>query len=282
MQSPHGTREDALQRPGIIRSGGLRHGQMGGRLGHLGNLTMLLYAVFRHRGTAHLARAQGVLKAALRGGNGGILTSLAVVAGVAGAQSAGAAGLGVLAIVVLGLASLAANAVWIGLGGFVSDRAQRHHYRGERHRMMERMGEDPRRGREAVEAVLVDGGLDEDSARDAAAILIRSPDMASDLILSREFGLSLPRATNPALDALAAFGAFVGLGMVPLLPYLLGVAERSAFGVSVTLTALALLLTGGLRWHATGESPLRALGETLLFGGLIAVVAHGVGRLVAG
>lgn len=243
---------------------------------------MLFETLFRRRGNAHLTRSQEFLKPTVYGGNDGIVTTFAIVAGFAGAQAEGTAEIGAIAVIVFGLANLLADALSMGMGEFLSGRSQRSLYRAERRELLDSLKADPRRGREAVEALLTEGGLDTESARDAAAILARSPELSAELILTREFEMSDPRSSNPALDGLTTFGSFVVFGLLPLLPYIGGMEPGAAFPLSVATTAFALLLLGVLRWQATRENVLRAVGETLLVGGICSVAAYGVGVLVGG
>ncbi len=243
---------------------------------------MLFDTVFRRSGHTHLTGTQEFLKPIVFGGNDGIVTTFAIVSGFAGASAEGVAGLGTIAVLVFGLANLMADALSMGLGEFLSGRSQRDLYDAERRRLLDRMAADPATGRAAIERVLADGGLDPDAARDAAAILMHSPPLAADLILSRGLDVPVPSAQSPALNGLMTFVAFVALGLLPLLPYIAGLPDAAAFGLSVAAAALALLCLGALRWQATGERPLRAIGETLVVGGLCAVAAYGVGALVAG
>lgn len=243
---------------------------------------MLFDTVFRRNGRTHLTGTQEYLKPLVFGGNDGIVTTFAIVSGFAGASAEGVAGIGTIAVLVFGLANLLADALSMGLGEFLSGRSQRDLYDAERRRLLERMAANPATGRAAIQRVLTDGGLDADAARDAGAILMHSPSLTADLILSRGLDVPVPSAQSPALNGLMTFIAFVALGLLPLLPYLAGVPDAFAFSVSVGAAALALFCLGVLRWQATGERPLRAIGETLLVGGLCAVAAYGVGALVAG
>jgi VIT1/CCC1 family predicted Fe2+/Mn2+ transporter len=244
---------------------------------------MLLDWIFQHRETGnHLSRAQEYLKQIVYGGNDGIVTTFAIVAGFAGASVDGAGEIGTIAVIVFGLANLLADALSMGLGEFLSGRSHRDMHSAARTRLLHELRDDPARARAAVEALLTDGGLDPDGARDAADILIRNPGFVADLIMAYEYKMTDPRSLRPALDGLVTFLSFVALGLLPLLPYLLAAPDDLAFRLSVATTALALLALGLLRWQATGERPLRSIGETMLVGGTCAVVAYAVGLMVAG
>lgn len=84
---------------------------------------------------------------------------------------------------------------------------------------------------------------------------------------------------NPSHNAGAIFIAFVSSGIVPLIPYLIGV-EGNVFPVSVACTALALFAVGSLRTLATGRRWWVSGFEVLLVGTLAAGAAYVVGYLL--
>src|SRR6056297_2488855 len=79
-------------------------------------------------------RVQEYLKQIVFGGTDGIVTTFAIVAGFAGAQAEGVAQVGGLAVLLFGLANLFADAVSMGLGEFLSLRAQHDLYRTRKSR----------------------------------------------------------------------------------------------------------------------------------------------------
>ena len=85
----------------------------------------------------------------------------------------------------------------------------------------------------------------------------------------------------PIRHAGATFLAFVGAGIVPLLPYMLPAFPADRFVASFALTLTAMFLIGAsrsliarARWWTAGL-------EMLGLGGIVAAVAYGSGRLVA-
>ncbi len=233
------------------------------------------------RGNHQLSRAQEFLRPMIYGGNDGIVTTFAIVAGFAGAKAEGAVELGVLAILVFGLANLFADAVSMGLGEFLSGRSQRDLYDAQRTAFLREIA-DGRVGPEAVARILETRGLAPEEAQEAAAILVRSPELVADLALTYERNLAHPSSARPAADGLMTFLSFVVLGAVPLLPYFFLAPTETTFRLSVAATAAALVALGLLRFSATEEGLARSVGETVLVGGICAVVAYAVGAVVAG
>ncbi|WP_375172967.1 VIT1/CCC1 transporter family protein [Pseudooceanicola sp.] len=237
----------------------------------------------QHRRKAHgLGRTQEFLKQIVYGGNDGIVTTFAIVAGFAGAQAEGAAQIGGLAVLVFGLANLFADAVSMGLGEFLSGRAQHDLYRGRREMEMREIRDNPDQERREMVAILGQRGLPDAEAERVAEILSGHPEMMADMMMTYEFGMHDPDEDNPMINGLFTFGSFVLFGSIPLIPYFLFEASQRTFVLSVLATFAALVALGLLRWNATSERLGRTVGETVLLGVICAAVAFFVGWLVGG
>lgn len=229
-----------------------------------------------------LDRIQEFLKQIVYGGNDGIVTTFAIVAGFAGSQAEGVAQIGGMAVLVFGLANLFADAVSMGLGEFLSGRAQHDLYRSRRALTLQSFSVDPDLPKRDLSTLLHARGLDPDDSKAAAEILARYPTVTTDLLLGARHGMHNPADDTPWINALFTFVSFVLFGAIPLVPYILLEATPQTFTLSVAATAAALVALGLLRWTATGEGLWRTLGETVGLGALCAAVAFGVGWLVGG
>ncbi|WP_294610063.1 VIT1/CCC1 transporter family protein [Roseovarius sp.] len=229
-----------------------------------------------------LGRTQEYLKQIVFGGTDGIVTTFAIVAGFAGAQAEGVAQIGGLAVLVFGLANLFADAVSMGLGEFLSLRAQHDLYRSRHAARLRDLASHPARQTAMMADILHARGLTGEEAMTTATILSRHPGAMTELILNYKMGLRDPKVESPALNGIFTFAAFVTFGVIPLVPYLLADATPTTTVWSVAATLVSLLLLGFLRWTATGERLLRTLGETVLVGTVCASVAFVVGALVGG
>jgi VIT1/CCC1 family predicted Fe2+/Mn2+ transporter len=225
---------------------------------------------------------QEFLKQIVYGGNDGIVTTFAIVAGFAGAQADGVAQIGGLAVLVFGLANLFADAVSMGLGEYLSGRAQHDLYHSRRDLELKEIATNPEAERQELIAILGQRGLPEPEAEKTADILMRHPDMMADLMMTYEFGMHDPNEDNPAVNGLFTFGSFVIFGAVPLVPYFLMEPSDATFYWSVFSTFSALAALGLLRWNATSERLARTMGETIAVGASCAAVAYLVGWIVGG
>lgn len=231
---------------------------------------------------AGLARTQQYLKQIVYGGNDGIVTTFAIVAGFQGANAEGAAQVGALAVLVFGFANLFADAVSMGLGEFLSGRSERDLYTAQHNDVLHRIDADPQGESATLADHLQDRGIAAKDVEPLAAILARNPELLAEMVLTYRQNMPEPDHGNLRGRALMTFLAFVVFGFVPISAFVFLPATGGTFIIANVATALALVALGLLRWNATDESLLRCVGETLLVGGICAVVAFVVGAAVGG
>ncbi len=88
---------------------------------------------------------------------------------------------------------------------------------------------------------------------------------------------------HPVKTGLATFISFIFIGIIPLLSFILALIFPkliiNAFTYSFILTAFALLLVGAVKGEVIRKHPVRSSLETLLIGGIAALLAFIVGYL---
>lgn len=85
----------------------------------------------------------------------------------------------------------------------------------------------------------------------------------------------------PFRHATATFLAFVGAGVLPLVPYTVATLPIDRFAASLALTLAAMFAVGASRAAITNVRWWRAGSEMLLLGALVAALAYACGALVA-
>lgn len=225
----------------------------------------------------HLVRVQEYLKQIVYGGNDGIVTTFSVVAGFAGAQAGGVETVAGIAVLLFGLANLFSDGTAMGLGEFLSSRSERDVYTARRSAEMRGIRENPDARRDAISSLLETRGLDAVDSREISAAMVRNPEFAADFVMRYESGMASPDGDAPAARGLMTFMAFLVFGSAPLIPYMLFEPVPGTFVLSVAATVTALVLLGLLRWRVTDASLARSVGETVLIGGVCAVIAYLVG-----
>lgn len=89
-----------------------------------------------------------------------------------------------------------------------------------------------------------------------------------------------PSDRIPFHDGLATFIAFVIVGALPLVPFLIPSAAADAFQISAIATGVTFFVVGAARSMVTTLNPLTAGLEMLVVGGIASGIAYGIGALV--
>ncbi|NOD35232.1 MULTISPECIES: VIT1/CCC1 transporter family protein [unclassified Ruegeria] len=213
---------------------------------------------------------RGVLRDVVYGGIDGSVTTFAIVAGVAGA------GLSPFVIVALGLANVLADGFSMAAGNYSGTKAELDNIRRiraveERHIALYPDGE-----REEVREILAQKGLSGDVLNEATAEITSSHENWINLMIEGEYGLGSVDP-HPMKAALATFFAFLVAGMIPLLPFLASIPN--AFVMSAWMTMGVFFAIGALKSRWSLAPWWRSGMETLLIGGLAALIAYLVGSL---
>ena len=92
------------------------------------------------------------------------------------------------------------------------------------------------------------------------------------------------RLKDPKKTALATFTFFLIIGFIPLLSFVaaipLNAVEPYKFHLSFVLTGIALLIVGAFKGQVVGKHSVKSAIETLVIGGIAALIAFAVGFLL--
>lgn len=217
------------------------------------------------------------LREIVYGGNDGIVTTFAVVAGFAGAaQDPASSAVPVISVLLFGLANLLADGLSMGLGSFLSLRADQDVYRSEKAKEAHEIAHEPESEFNETVTILVNKRFSEKDAITLASIYRTNPKYWTEFMMKDELEMTNPEKENPMLVAVSTFLSFIIFGIIPLTPYMFGLTG-GVFAYSIGFTVTALLLLGLLRAGVTRRKPLRGILETLMVGGISASAAYFVG-----
>jgi len=213
------------------------------------------------------------LRAGVLGANDGIVSTAALVIGVAAATDDRRA------ILTAGLAGLAAGAMSMAAGEYVSVRSQREVFEYQIGLEREELEEYPQAEADELALIYETKGFPPDDARRLAQTLIGDPERALDTLAREELGLNPDELGSPWGAAISSFLAFAAGALIPLLPYLF--AEGSAaFGASIAAAAVALFAVGATLSFFTGRSALASGLRMLAIGSAAGAATYGIGSLV--
>lgn len=213
---------------------------------------------------------QSYLKDGVFGAIDGAVTTFAIVAGVVGAN------LSLKVIIALGIANVLADGFSMAAGNYSGTKAELEDAKRLRAVEDKHIQLVPDGERAELREILSQKGLTGDVLDAATAAIAEKRDIWVDMMLVEEYGLS-PVDPHPMRAAIATFAAFLAAGMVPLLPYLLGLPNP--FMMSIYATGLTFFVVGTIKAKWSLSPWWRSGFETLAIGGAAAVIAYGVGTM---
>jgi VIT1/CCC1 family predicted Fe2+/Mn2+ transporter len=218
----------------------------------------------------HSIERIGWLRAAVLGANDGVISTASLILGVAAAHAARAD------VLVAGVAGLAAGAMSMAAGEYVSVSSQADAERADLARERKELRDDPAFELAELAQIYVDRGVDPDLAR-RVAVQLTAKD-ALEAHARDELHISAVTAARPLQAALASAVSFSAGAVLPLIAVLL--APVSALATSVAgASLLCLVLLGALGARAGRARPWKAVWRVTLWGALALGVTAGVGRL---
>lgn len=223
-----------------------------------------------HPDDPHYVNRAGWLRAAVLGANDGIVSISAMLAGVASAGSDGRH------LLVAGIAALAAGALSMAAGEYVSVSSQSDIERADMHRERAAIEDNPHIEEEELCAIYIDRGLNPETAAQVARELHAHDALGAHM--RDELGLSEVHSARPLQAALASGATFTGAGLVPLLTAVLAPQAR-VVETLVVVTLIALAALGALGARAGGAPLGRAMARVTLWGAVAMSVTSLIGRL---
>lgn len=202
------------------------------------------------------------------GGIDGSVTTLAVVTGVAGAQ------LSHWVILVLGFANLFADGFSMAASNYLGTKAEHDDWRRLEHIEHRHIDLEPEGEREEVRQIFERKGFEGIDLQRIVELVTANRERWVRTMLTDEYGL--PHAVrSPWMAALSTFTAFLICGLIPLLPYLIGMAN--SLSVSAALTAVVFFAIGSIKSRWSTSSWWYSGLITLLVGAMAASLAYAVG-----
>lgn len=213
---------------------------------------------------------RGYLRDVVYGAIDGSVTTFAIVAGVAGA------GLSPFVIVALGLANVLADGFSMAASNFSGTKAELDDMARLRKIEERHIARYPEGERQEVREILAQKGLHGDVLEEATEEICSDRENWIQLMMEGEYGLAAVDP-HPMRAAIATFAAFLVAGMVPLMPFILGV--EGAFTVSIWMTGASFFSIGAFKSIWSLSPWWRSGLETLGIGGVAASLAYVVGTL---
>jgi VIT1/CCC1 family predicted Fe2+/Mn2+ transporter len=219
-------------------------------------------------------RHSGYLSDFVYGGIDGAVTTFAVVSGSAGAN------LSAEIIIILGFANLIGDGFSMAAGNFLGTRVDQQ----IQHRIRQSEGHEidvyPEGEREEIRQIFAAKGFSGDDLERAVEIITSNRERWIETMLVEEHGLSIDHRSPLKAAGMTMF-AFVLIGLIPLLPFVVSVAKLSetntAFQLSTLFAGVAFFSVGAIKSRFVQQRWYWAGLETLVVGGVAAALAYVVG-----
>ncbi|MCI0442643.1 VIT1/CCC1 transporter family protein [bacterium] len=209
---------------------------------------------------------------AVLGAIDGCVTTFAVVSGVIGAN------LSHKIVIILGLANLLADGFSMAVSNYQKSKSDRQRIEQFRKIEAQHIEDVPEGEREEIRQIFARKGFQGDILEEIVAVITRDREQWIDTMLIEELGLQLD-SPLPIKSAIATFAAFVIVGSIPILPFVLplSLGPNDLFAMSAIATGIAFFVVGLLKGRELEQPALRSGLETLVVGCLAAALAYGVG-----
>ena len=212
----------------------------------------------------------GWLRAAVLGANDGLVSTASLVVGVAAANA------GRTEILVAGLAGLAAGAMSMAAGEYVSVSSQSDTENADLERERKELSADPEGELNELTGIYVGRGVEPALARQVAEQLTAKDALGAHA--REELGITPNQAARPLQAALTSAATFAVGAAIPLLTAFL--ISRSLLIPSVVgISLLFLAVLGGVAAQTGGANPWIGAARVGFWSALAMAVTAGVGKL---
>jgi VIT1/CCC1 family predicted Fe2+/Mn2+ transporter len=228
---------------------------------------------FIHQKSSFLGRHQNYLSEFVYGGIDGSITTFAVVAGAVGA------GLDNSIIIILGFANLFADGFSMSIGAYMAAKSEKQNISKQKAIEYWEVENLPDTERQEIRDIYIEKGFEEPLLSQVVEVITQDKDRWVDVMMKDELGL-IEDDKSPFQTGLFTFISFVAIGLIPLLAFVadyINIEIAHKFLWSSILTGIGFILIGFLKSKVTNNSIIKGILETLLLGGLAAIVAYFVG-----
>jgi VIT1/CCC1 family predicted Fe2+/Mn2+ transporter len=218
----------------------------------------------------HYINRSGWLRAAVLGANDGIVSVASLIVGVAAADPSPTA------VLIAGGAGLAAGAMSMAAGEYVSVSSQSDTERADIAREKAALRDTPEEEERELASIFESRGLSQATAALVARELTEKDALGAHV--REELGLSEVHTANPLQAALASGLTFSIAAAMPLAAAVLA-PEGQIIPVVVGATLVCLAVLGALGAQAGGAPKLPATMRVLFWGAAAMAITAGVGRI---
>lgn len=235
------------------------------------NLSGTQHARFEKR---HRSVGGNAIRAAVLGGNDGLLSVFSLVMGVAGATN------GNQGVLLAGIAGLLAGAMSMALGEWISVKSSQELYENQMAIEMEELETNPDGEEKELALIYMAKGIPEEQANSMASEIMKDKIHAHEVLVKEELGINAEELKGSAFEAaFYSFLMFTVGGIIPVIPFIF-TSGIHAIVLSVLMSTVGLFMIGAAITLFTGKSLWYSGLRQIIFGLLAAAITFGIGRLI--
>ncbi|MGA0079318.1 MAG: VIT1/CCC1 transporter family protein [Candidatus Nanopelagicus sp.] len=221
------------------------------------------------RNLEHRTNRTGWLRAAVLGSNDGLVSTASLMIGVAAASKSDL-------LITAGLAGIAAGAMSMAVGEYVSVKSQTDIEKTDREIEIRQLQEDPEGELAELINIYTERGLSKELATSVANALHKKD--ALEAHLRDELGQFDHTRARPIQAGIASAIAFTAGGVIPLIGALLGNQNKVSF--ILIFTAIGLIVAGVISARIASSSTFKTTARIFAGGTLGVAITAGIGWLV--
>jgi len=222
----------------------------------------------------HRSVGGNALRAAVLGGNDGLVSNFSLVMGIAGATAGGSG------VLLAGVAGLLAGALSMALGEWISVKSSQELHENQMQLEMDELETNPEGEQKEIALIYMAKGIPEDQANTMAAEIMQDKNRAHDLLVREELGINPEELKGSAMEAaIYSFVLFAIGAVIPVIPFMFNTGI-TAIVISVISSAAGLFLIGAAITLFTGKSIWFSGFRQVIFGLIAAAITFGIGKLI--
>ncbi len=226
-----------------------------------------------HKKSGLFKRFEKYLGEFVYGGIDGCVTTFAVVAGSVGA------GLDSAIIIILGFANLLADGFAMSVGAYLSTKSERDNYKKHKQEEYWEVEHLPEMEREEIREIYAAKGFEGDLLEKVVEVITADKERWVNTMMKEELEM-IEENRSPFWIGATTYISFITIGLIPLITYVLDYISpigKNLFLITSVLTAFGFVIIGWLKTYVNQTSVLKGIAETLVLGGIAALVSYFVG-----
>lgn len=222
----------------------------------------------------HRSVGGNALRAAVLGGNDGLVSNFSLVMGIAGATN------GQKEVLLAGLAGLLAGSLSMALGEWISVKSSQELYENQMDLEMEELESNPQGEEKELALIYMTKGMEESLAKQMAKDVIQDKSKAHQILVSEELGINAEELKGSAMEAaLASFISFAIGAILPVIPFFFSGGLQGIL-LSALISGVGLFVIGAIITLFTNKKVWHSGLRQLLFGFMAAAITYAIGKLI--